>query len=168
MLARLNWKWAAPRVARLLAGLAVWLTLVGPGVPAAAQNAVKLEPLTIVTSAGKHIFRVEVMRKDEELARGLMFRRSLPRDQGMLFDFREVRPVAMWMRNTYIPLDMVFIDARGLVVNVAENTEPLSEATIPSAGPVLSVLEVNAGTAKRIGVKAGDLIMHPLFRNARP
>ena len=104
------------------------------------------------------------MRKPDELARGLMFRRTMAKDKGMLFDFREVKPVAMWMRNTYLPLDMVFIDQHGVVANVAENTEPLSEANIVSERPVLSVLEVNAGTARRIGLKAGDIVTHKLFK----
>ncbi len=137
---------------------------------AAAADAVpdtRLEELSITTSSGKHVFKVEVMRSQEQLSRGLMFRRNLAADRGMLFDFQEVKPVAMWMRNTYISLDMVFIDAQGLVVNVATNTEPLSEETITSARPVLSVLEVIAGTARRIGLKPGDLVVHKLFRNTR-
>jgi hypothetical protein len=70
----------------------------------------------------------------------------------------------MWMKNTYLPLDMVFIARNGTVINVAENTEPMSERTIPSAGPAYAVLEVNAGTAKRIGLKKGDKVTHPMFR----
>jgi uncharacterized membrane protein (UPF0127 family) len=123
-----------------------------------------LEKLTVVTSTGRHVFQVEVMRKPEDLARGLMFRRTMAANRGMLFDFGEVKPVAMWMRNTYLPLDMVFIDQHGVVANVAENTEPLSEANIVSVRPVLSVLEVNAGTARRIGLKPGDRVEHSLFK----
>jgi uncharacterized membrane protein (UPF0127 family) len=93
-----------------------------------------------------------------------MFRRTMAANRGMLFDFGEVKPVAMWMRNTYLPLDMVFIDQHGVVANVAENTEPLSEANIVSVRPVLSVLEVNAGTARRIGLKPGDRVEHSLFK----
>lgn len=159
-------EWTRRAIVSIVVGLGlVLLGGLGPGGSSIAQKA-KLESVTIVTNSGRHVFMVEVMRKPDELARGLMFRRTMGKDRGMLFDFGEVRPVAMWMRNTYIPLDMVFIDPRGLVVNVAENTEPLSEETIPSAGPVLSVLEVNAGTARRIGLKRGDLVMHPLFRDA--
>lgn len=161
-------------VACVLAAVLAVMLAVAPDNRAQAQvpaadvaQGVKIEDLTIATSGGKHRFKVEVMRRQEDLSRGLMFRRSLPPDRGMLFDFGTVKPVAMWMRNTYISLDMVFIDARGIVVNVATNTEPLSEETIASARPVLSVLEVIAGTAKRIGLKPGDLVVHSLFRNAR-
>jgi uncharacterized membrane protein (UPF0127 family) len=82
----------------------------------------------------------------------------------MLFDFKRVEPVAMWMQNTYIPLDMLFIRADGTIARIAENTEPLSTRTIPSGEPVLAVLELNGGTAARLGVKAGDRVEHPLFR----
>ena len=92
-----------------------------------------------------------------------MFRRSLPADRGMLFDFARVEPVSMWMQNTYIPLDMLFIRADGTVARVAENAEPLSTRTIPSGEPVLAVLELLGGTAARLGIKAGDRVEHPLF-----
>jgi uncharacterized membrane protein (UPF0127 family) len=128
-----------------------------------AQEAA-LESLEIVTSSGTHRFSVEVMRTDDQRARGLMHRRFMPEDRGMLFDFKREEPVAMWMKNTYLSLDMVFIDKSGKVVNIAENTEPLSERIIPSAGPVLAVLELNAGTARRIGLKPGDRLRHPLFK----
>ena len=122
-----------------------------------------LEPLVIVTSTGSHAFSVEVMRTDEERAKGLMFRRFMPKDRGMLFDFKREDNVAMWMKNTYLPLDMVFISKAGVVVNIAQNTEPLSERIIPSGAPTYAVLEVNAGTAKAIGLKVGDRIQHSLF-----
>lgn len=123
-----------------------------------------LEALTVVTASGRHVFQVEVMRTPEQRARGLMFRRFMPADRGMLFDFEQTAPVSMWMQNTYIPLDMVFIRADGTVARIAEQTEPLSTRTIPSGEPVLSVLEVNGGVAARIGLKPGDRIEHPLFR----
>ena len=140
--------------------LAVLLAFVPP---ALAQEAT-LEPLEIATSSGQHSFSVEVMRTDEQRARGLMNRRFMAQDRGMLFDFKREEPVAMWMKNTYLSLDMVFIDKSGNVVNIAENTEPLSERIIPSAGPVLAVLELNAGTARRIGLKPGDRLRHSLFK----
>jgi uncharacterized membrane protein (UPF0127 family) len=132
--------------------------------PAAVAQEAALEPLEIVTSSGTHQFSVEVMRTDEQRARGLMHRRFMAQDRGMLFDFKREEPVAMWMKNTYLSLDMVFIDKSGKVVNVAENTEPLSERIVPSSGPVLAVLELNAGTARRIGLKAGDRLRHSLFK----
>lgn len=131
---------------------------------AAAQDEATLEPLTITTASGAHQFSVEVMRSDEQRARGLMFRRYMPADRGMLFDFKTEQPVMMWMKNTYLPLDMVFIARNGTVINVAENTEPLSERTIPSARPAFAVLELNAGAASKIGLKPGDKIVNSLFR----
>lgn len=129
-----------------------------------AVHAQTLEQLTLVTSSGRHVFQVEVMRTPEQRARGLMFRRFMPADRGMLFDFERSEPVAMWMQNTYISLDMVFIRADGTVARVAEQTEPLSTRTIPSGEPVLGVLEVNAGVAAKIGLKAGDKVEHGLFK----
>lgn len=123
-----------------------------------------LEQLTLVTSSGRHVFQVEVMRTPDQRAKGLMFRRFMPADRGMLFDFERSEPVAMWMQNTYISLDMVFIRADGTVARVAEQTEPLSTRTIPSGEPVLSVLEVNGGIAAKIGLKAGDKVEHSLFK----
>jgi uncharacterized protein len=146
---------------QLWAAGAIVIATLGAAVPAWAQSATV--PLTLVTQSGKHVFQVEVMRTPDDLARGLMFRRTMAKDRGMLFDFGKTQPVAMWMRNTYLPLDMVFIDKKGIIANIAENTEPLSEENIVSVRPVLSVLEVNAGTARRIGLRAGDKVLHPLF-----
>ena len=122
-----------------------------------------LERLEIVTASGTHEFSVEVMRSGPQRERGLMFRRFLPQERGMLFDFATERPVMMWMKNTYLPLDMIFIGRAGKVVGLAENTEPLSEEIIPSGAPAYAVLEVNAGTAARIGLRIGDSVRHPLF-----
>ncbi len=122
-----------------------------------------LEKLEIVTASGTYEFSVEVMRSGPQRERGLMFRRFLPEERGMLFDFATERPVMMWMKNTYLPLDMIFIGHAGKVVGFAENTEPLSEKIIPSGAPAYGVLEVNAGTAARIGLKIGDSVRHPLF-----
>jgi uncharacterized membrane protein (UPF0127 family) len=122
-----------------------------------------LEKLEIVTASGTHQFSVEVMRGGPQRERGLMFRRFLPQERGMLFDFAIERPVMMWMKNTYLPLDMIFIGRAGKVVGLAENTEPLSQKIIPSGAPAYGVLEVNAGTAARIGLRIGDSVRHPLF-----
>jgi uncharacterized membrane protein (UPF0127 family) len=128
-------------------------------------HAQALEALTLVTSSGRHDFRVEVARNDADRARGLMHRRTLPADRGMLFDFERVAPVTMWMENTFISLDMIFIRADGTIARIAENTEPLSQRIIPSGEPVLAVLEVIAGTSKRIGLKAGDKVEHGMFKS---
>jgi len=122
--------------------------------------------LTIESGGKKLHFNVEVADTDERRALGLMYRTSLPADAGMLFDFKRDQDVAMWMRNTRIPLDMLFIDAKGKVVNIAQRAVPFSETTIPSAGAVRAVLELNGGTAERLGLKAGDKVIHPLFKNS--
>jgi hypothetical protein len=137
--------------------------------PSAAQTAsadagqAGLDRLTIDTRSGAHLFRVELASTDAQRERGLMFRRSLPADRGMLFDFETPQPVMMWMKNTYIPLDMIFIARNGRVTHIAENAEPLSESIISSDGPAFAVLEVNAGTAKRIGLAPGDKVENALF-----
>ncbi|MGO4570888.1 DUF192 domain-containing protein [Microvirga sp. 2TAF3] len=124
-----------------------------------------LETLSISPQGGqRQTFQVEVARNDADRAQGLMYRRSMPANQGMLFDFGRVEPVAMWMQNTYLPLDMLFIRPDGTIARIAANTEPLSTRTIPSGEPVLAVLELNAGTAARLGIKAGDRIEHSLFK----
>ena len=93
-----------------------------------------------------------------------MFRHRLADDRAMLFDWGQVRVATMWMRNTYIPLDMVFISSAGRVESIAENTEPQSLKIISSQIPVAAVLEVAAGTAKRIGLKPGDKVVHKMFK----
>jgi uncharacterized membrane protein (UPF0127 family) len=134
-----------------------------PGRILADEDSPRLDQLTIVTATGAHPFLVEVMRTEEQRERGLMFRRVMPPDHGMLFDFKTERPVDMWMKNTYLPLDMVFISRSGKVVGLAENAEPLSERIISSGAPAYGVLEVNAGAAARISLKIGDVVKHPMF-----
>jgi uncharacterized membrane protein (UPF0127 family) len=129
--------------------------------PLCAEEA--LENLEVVTSDGPHSFSVEVMRTPEQLSQGLMFRRYMPEDRGMLFDFKTEQPVQFWMKNTYLPLDMIFISKAGKIVSIKENAEPLSEKLIPSGGAVLGVLEVNAGTTARIHAKPGDSVRASLF-----
>jgi len=132
---------------------------------AGAAVAQALEPLSIVTQGGqKQTFQVEVARDDAQRAQGLMFRRSMAPDRGMLFDFGRVEPVSMWMQNTYLSLDMLFIRPDGTIARIAANTEPLSTRTISSGEPVLAVLELNAGTAAKLGIKPGDRVEHPLFK----
>lgn len=131
----------------------------------AAANALKRETAVVVTASGKHSFDVEIADRDETRALGLMFRRSLGARQGMLFFYETERPISMWMRNTYISLDMVFIRADGTVHRIEADTEPFSERPIGSGGDVLAVLEVRAGTAVEIGLKAGDRVLHPRFKS---
>ncbi|WP_205789998.1 DUF192 domain-containing protein [Microvirga makkahensis] len=132
---------------------------------AGAAFAQALESLSIVTQGGqKRSFQVEVARNDADRAQGLMFRRSMAPDRGMLFDFGRVEPVSMWMQNTYLSLDMLFIRQDGTIARIAANTEPLSTRTISSGEPVLAVLELNAGTAAELGIKPGDRVEHPIFK----
>jgi len=149
----------------LALALAAAAVLIGPAQAqgAAHPQPTTTDPLEIVTARGRHVVAVEVMRTDEERARGLMFRRFMPADRGMLFDFKTEQPVLMWMKNTYIPLDMIFISRNGTVTSVAANTEPMSERTISSGPPAFAVLEVNAGVAAKIGLKPGDRVVHGLF-----
>ena len=119
--------------------------------------------LEIVTTNGVHIFAVEVVANDAERAKGLMFRKELPEGRGMLFDFEREQEVAMWMQNTYIPLDMIFINADGRIRADRRKHRAAVGATIPSGGPVRGVLEVIGGTAKKFGIKAGDRVAHPVF-----
>ena len=93
-----------------------------------------------------------------------MFRRELPEGTGMLFDFHREQDVSFWMKNTYIPLDMIFIRADGRILRIAENTEPLSERLIPSGGPIRAVLEVIGGTAQKLGIAPGDRVASPIFK----
>jgi uncharacterized protein len=141
----------------MAAAVAFFLAL---GVPLSAAETQTLE---IVTANGVHSFAVELVANDADRAKGLMYRRELPEGRGMLFDFQREQAIAMWMQNTFIPLDMIFINADGRIRRIAENTEPLSTATIPSGGPVRGVLEVIGGTAKKFGIKAGDRVGHPIF-----
>src|SRR4029077_16484265 len=143
----------------VLVGTLALAVLGSPG----ALSAVELEPLEIVSKSGVHTFGVEMAATPQEQATGLMFRRELPEGQGMLFDFHQEQPTSFWMKNTYIPLDMIFIRGDGRILRIAENTVPLSEALVPSGGPVRAVLEVIAGTAKKLGIAPGDRVAHPIF-----
>ncbi len=132
--------------------------------PLAAQPmpdpAAPVEPLSVVTATGTHDFEVEIADTNEERARGLMFRTEMAPDHGMLFDFGRMQETYFWMKNTPLPLDMVFIREDGTVANIAQYTTPFSEAPVPSRGPVRFVLELVGGTAHAIGLKAGDRIVH--------
>jgi uncharacterized membrane protein (UPF0127 family) len=121
------------------------------------------QTLEIVTKSGVHVFAVEIAVTNEERARGLMYRKELAEGRGMLFDFTPDQEVSMWMQNTYISLDMIFIQGDGRILRIAENTKPLSEAIISSNGRVRGVLEVIAGTAKKFGIAPGDRVAHPFF-----
>ncbi len=123
-----------------------------------------LDTLEIATSSGQHAFQVEIAANDASRERGLMDRRYMAPDHGMLFEFDRDEPVAFWMKNTYIPLDMIFIAPSGVVTRIVANAEPLSERMIPSGGPCVAVLELNGGTAAAIELKVGDKVRHPFFK----
>jgi uncharacterized protein len=126
-------------------------------------QAASVQPLEIVTKNGVQVFSVEIATTEQEKETGLMYRKELADGKGMLFDFSPEQEVSMWMKNTYISLDMIFIRADGTILRIAENTEPLSTKIIPSQGLAKGVLEVIAGTAKKYGIEPGDRVGHPLF-----
>jgi len=126
-------------------------------------RAASVQPLEIVTKSGVQVFSVEMATTEEEKTTGLMYRKELPDGKGMLFDFSPEQQISMWMKNTYISLDMIFIRADGRILRIAENTEPLSTKIISSGGLAKGVLEVIAGTAQKYGIQPGDRVAHPLF-----
>jgi uncharacterized membrane protein (UPF0127 family) len=130
-------------------------------VPADAAGEATIE---IISKSGVHPFAVELATNDAEREHGLMDRKELPEGRGMLFDFERESPVAFWMHNTYIPLDMIFIRADGRILRIAENAEPLSDRLIPSGGPVRAVLEVIGGTARKLGIAPGDRVAGAMFK----
>jgi uncharacterized protein len=135
--------------------LALGVFFCAASAPAQTANLQKIE---IASKSGTHSFLVEIAANDEQRARGLMYRKDLPEGRGMLFDFKREQEVGFWMKNTYIPLDMIFIRADGTIRRIAANTEPLSERTVPAGGPVRYVLEVIGGTAAKLGIEAGDKV----------
>ena len=126
-----------------------------------AGQTLEKSPLSILSGGKEFTFQVELADSPDERRIGLMHRREMAPDHGMLFDFGKTAPVAMWMKNTYIPLDMLFIRADGEIVNIIHDTVPHSEAVLASDGPVRAVLEVPAGTTRLLGIKAGDSVHHP-------
>ena len=121
------------------------------------------ETLTLVTASGDRKIEIEVARSPNEQAKGLMFRTELPDTNGMLFPYPVPRELTMWMKNTYIPLDMVFILPNGIIHRIEVRTEPLSETVISSGAQAAAVLELAGGAAERLGLKAGDRVLHPHF-----
>ena len=129
-------------------------------VATAFADTLEKRDLTIATSAGPQHFIVELARTPEQRQRGLMYRQDLAPDAGMLFVYASDGEIDMWMANTLLPLDMIFFAADGRIIKVAERTVPLSEATIGSDGPARGVLEVNGGTASRLGIRVGDRLTY--------
>jgi uncharacterized membrane protein (UPF0127 family) len=138
------------------------------GLAAAQEGDIKFQHSSLVIETGGRELRFEVdmALNDIERARGLMFRKSLGPYEGMLFDFHQEQPVSFWMKNTLIPLDMVFIGADGTIKHIHSNAVPLSTDAVPSKFPVRGVLEINGGSAKLLGIKPGDKVRHAIFGNA--
>jgi uncharacterized membrane protein (UPF0127 family) len=133
-------------------------------------HAMLRETLKLLTAQGTHVIDVEITESPEEKTQGLMFRTRLNDKSGMLFFYEAPQEVTMWMRNTYIPLDMVFIRTDGVVHRIEAHTVPLSEDIIASRGDVTACLELAGGAAERLGLKPGDRIEHRYFQpeKARP
>jgi len=148
----------------ILGLLIVAAAVVAPMAARMGARAAGLETVEIATRSGVHAFTVELATTDAERATGLMYRKELPEGQGMLFDFGRDQEVSMWMKNTYVSLDMIFIRADGSVARIAENTEPQSTRIISSGGPVRAVLEVVAGTARKFKIAPGDRVAHRLLQ----
>jgi uncharacterized membrane protein (UPF0127 family) len=141
-----------------MAAALVFYAFAGVGAEAAS-----VQPLEIITKSGVQVFSVEMATTEQEKETGLMYRKELADGKGMLFDFSPEQQVSMWMKNTYISLDMIFIRADGRILRIAENTEPESTRIISSGGLAKGVLEVIAGTARKYGIAPGDRVAHPLF-----
>ncbi len=131
------------------------------GAPAKAESVLELIPLEIRSGGRLHRFTVEVARTQEEQARGLMHRESLGPDRGMLFPFDPPRPASFWMKNTLIPLDMIFIRADGSIARIAAMTVPHSLEPVAVDEPVLAVLEIAGGRASALGIREGDRVTWP-------
>ncbi len=142
-----------------------WIVVAFLGAVAAGPAAagMKLEPLEVVTHQGVRHFTVEVAETPPQQQRGLMFRKHLGPARGMLFDFHTPQTVSFWMKNTFIPLDIIFIGADGRISAIAADAKPLSEDLIPSGGPILAVLELRGGRAGEIGAKVGDAVHERMF-----
>jgi uncharacterized membrane protein (UPF0127 family) len=123
--------------------------------------------ITIDTPRGPAKFRVEVANDDVSREYGLMNRKHMAPNDGMLFDFLSPEMVTFWMKDTYIPLDMLFVDEDGKILNIKHNATPFSLLPIPSAGPIRAVVEINGGRAKQLGIEPGQTVHNAIFRNAR-
>lgn len=168
-------KWVR-NIAILVVGLAIaWFTveLIQPSDVTenkANKNALSATferaALEIETREGTHAFDIELALDQPQQRQGLMFRREMAANAGMLFFHGEDVVAAMWMRNTYLPLDMLFVAADGKIVHIVERTVPESLTTVTAGIPVRAVLELNAGTVNRLAIKSGDRLIHPLFESA--
>ena len=132
--------------------------------PAQALENFATSELTVQTAGGPQKFAIELALSDAQMEQGLMFRRSMPANAGMLFDFKHPTNVTMWMKNTLIPLDMLFLDNSGRIIDIHERAVPYSTDIIASRVPSRYVIELNGGTVARLGVKPGDQVTSPYFK----
>jgi hypothetical protein len=156
------------RLSRRMMFGAPLLLAAGSAVAQSENDGVKFDrsSLVIVTGGRELKFEIDLATTEPQREHGLMFRKQLGAYEGMLFDFFHEQPVSFWMKNTLIPLDMVFIAADGTVRHVHANAVPMSTDTIPSESAVRAVLEINGGTARMLGIKPGDKVKHAIFGNA--
>lgn len=143
--------------------LAAAVAALPAGPSSRAEETFEMSEVSVITDKGRFDFSVELADTPARQAQGLQHRRALPASAGMLFNMGRDRVVTMWMKDTPLSLDMLFIDASGYITRIAENTTPFSTATISSGQPVRAVLELNAGTARRIGAGPGDQVLHAMF-----
>lgn len=136
----------------------IWIIGATTAVAACSDNVVK-----VVGDFGQANFKVDLADDEQERARGLMFVENMPTMKGMLFVYEQPRRATFWMRNTLIPLDMLFISPEGAITRIHENAIPLDETAIDGGEGVLAVLEINGGLAERLGITAGAMIQHPAF-----
>jgi uncharacterized membrane protein (UPF0127 family) len=159
------------RPAQLVLGRRLFLAapaalMAGGALAQSSEITFQKSSLVVVTASREIKFEVELALNDAERSRGLMYREKLGPYDGMLFDFHQDAPVSFWMKNTLIPLDMVFIAGDGTIKHVHANAVPLSTEAVPSQFPVRAVLEINGGSARLLGIKPGDKVKHPIFGNA--
>lgn len=139
------------------------LSLIFAAAAVPATKPVVGDRVSIVTAQGARVFHVEVVKEEKDRNRGLMFRKHMADDRGMLFDYDPPQAISFWMKNTYIPLDIIFIGADGRIIRIAENAKPLDLTPLPSGGEARGVLEINGGLSAKLGIKPGDLVQHKLF-----
>ncbi|MEE2566646.1 DUF192 domain-containing protein [Hyphobacterium marinum] len=153
----------------LTAPAAAQLSDAPAGDPANSETVIDFgapEALSVVTGDGVLEFSVLLADEDDERARGLMFRSELGDSEGMLFDYGQPQQVSMWMRNTEIPLDIIYVDSDGEILKIFANAQPYSLRTLPSEFPVLAALEVRGGLSREAGIRPGDTVRHRIFGNA--
>lgn len=157
---------ASRRLARRLLLGAPFVLAAGAALAQDAEIKFKRSSLVVETGARAIKFDVELALNDVERSRGLMFRDKLGPYEGMLFDFHQEAPVSFWMKNTLIPLDMLFVDQQGRIINIHERAVPGSLDPIAAMAPARAVIELNGGTAAHLGIKPGDRVIYPIFGNA--